>query len=705
MLGGVLASVVAVVFPACDETVPPPLAGAQTAARFEARPANATCLAPPVPSGPVRLKVLYEGFRHPLRLIDRPGLIYVAEMPGRVKVRDKASGVVTTALDLVGSVTAADELGLFGLVVHPTKPFAYLVVDRDPDATSPKETPYRSEVVRFTIADGGKTFDRASEKLILRIDRAQREHGAGDIAFGPDGMLYIGTGDGMRVVPRYPTDQIVGSILRIDVDKADPYAIPEGNPYARGGGRGEVYAGGFRNPWRFSFDRLNGDLWVGDVGQGAFEEINRVEVGKNYGWPVLEGTKCNRPEVTCDATGLTPPYFAYAHTEGFSVTGGYVYRGKTLPTLAGKYVFADFTTGQLRALEDSSTGPRSIFLNPGGIKPLIAALSEDADGELYALGWDTGSIYKLVAGTDATTPVFAPRLSQTGCVDPGDPGKMATGLVPYGVNVELWSDGADKRRFLAIPDGTTLHAADNGHLDLPKGGVAVKEFSSDGKRIETRFLRHHTDGTWSAATYEWNDDQTDALLLETAKEKTLPNGQTWSFPGRVQCFVCHTAAAGITLGTESLQLNGDFDYARGQRTNQLTTLAAIGYLDRALDLTTTPRLPRLTSGAPVEDRARAYLHANCSNCHRDGGGTGAPMDFRFGLPRSALKGCAVSGNSGGRGTYLLDPGHPELSVIAQRMKSRGTVGYGPMPPLATNRPDDEAAGVLDEWITSLTTCE
>lgn len=687
---------------ACSESFPETLAPPPAGARFEARPANATCRAEPLPLGRVRLEPAFQGFEHPLRMIDRPdrGLLYVGEMPGRIKVMERATGKVTTALDVVGKVAKSGE-AMLGVALHPTKPYLYMTVERDADATTTKELPSRGEVIRFTSNDGGKTFDPTTETLVLRLDRPFNLHPPGTLEFGPDGFLYIGVGESARVTPYVP-DQLLGSILRIDVDGAAPYAIPPDNPYANGGGRPEIFAGGFRNPWRFTFDRLTGDIWEGDVGQDSYEEINKVERGKNYGWPVMEGNTCLYPPTGCDRTGLTMPVFVYPHSEGGSITGGYVYRGKGMPELVGKYIYADFTVGHVRMLEGSGESAKAVFLNPGGPKPLIAAFGEDADGELYAMGWDDGILYELVPGEDQTRPVFPALLSQTGCVDPANPKQVASGLVPYGVNVELWSDGADKKRFMAIPDGTTVHVEDDGHLALPRGSVLVKEFSVDGKRIETRLLRVHPGGEWTGATYEWNDEQTEAVLLENAKNKVLPNGQTWSFPSSVQCFVCHKKVAGTTLGLETLQLNRDFAYAVGQSTNQLTTLSDVGYLDRRLDAIALPRLPELGGSAPIADRARAYLHANCAMCHREGGGTGAVMDFRFDQPFSAINGCTPSGFPGIDNVKVLSPGDPERSAVYRRMNVRDSF---PMPPLGTRKVDDVAASVVAGWIRSLTACE
>jgi len=699
--------VLAVFSPACDETFPTPLEAAAPLARFEVRPSNTTCLAENLPPGLVNLEPVYTGFDHPLRYVERrdKGLAYVAEMPGRIKVIDLTTKAVNVAVDLVGEVVDFEGQGLFGLAIHPTKPFAYVVVDRKNDASSLKDLPYRSEVIRFAISADGKTFDKASEKLILRVDRLNSIHTVDTVEFGADGLLYISAGDGGRPDRFHPVDQLPGAILRIDVDKAEPYGIPDANPFAKGGGRPELYAWGFRNPWRFTFDSQTGDIWLGDVGENSFEEIDKVEIGKNYGWPIFEGTTCTKRDPSCPSAGLVPPYFEYPHSQGGSVTAGYVYRGKAIPALVGKFVYADFTAGRINAI-DAVKDPKSTWINPGGPRPMIAGFAEDLDRELYALGWSDGNIYRLAKGEDQPRPVFPMQLSKTGCVDAADPTKMAPGLVPYGVNMELWSDGAEKKRYLALPDGTQLHATPEGHLDLPKGAVAVKEFAIGGKRIETRLLRHHPDDSWSGSTYEWNDAQTDATLLEDKKEKKLSTGQTWFFPSPIQCFICHKDTSGVTLGTEALQLNRDFDYTSGQRTNQLTTLADIGYVDARLEPGKAPKLPAIDSADPATDRARAYLHANCSFCHREGGGTGVDMEFRFGVPFDKMQVCdKLAANSGGRGTTRVVPGKPQESVLFLRMTSRGDVGYGPMPPLSSNVVDDKAAAALSAWISSLTKCD
>jgi glucose/arabinose dehydrogenase len=224
-------------------------------------------------------------------------------------------------------------------------------------------------------------------------------HNGGMVAFGPDGYLYVGLGDGgSKGDPdnrAQNLDDLLGKILRIDVDQGDPYGIPIDNPFAKGGGRPEIYAIGLRNPWRFSFDTKTGNLWVADVGQYKWEEINLVARGGNYGWRVMEGTHCFHPSTDCQTTTFSLPVSEYFHDKGrCSITGGYVYRGRILPSLAGTYVYGDFCSGEIFALNKDETvnEPHQIFKS----SLQISSFGEDAAGELYVLD-HKGGIYRLSA--------------------------------------------------------------------------------------------------------------------------------------------------------------------------------------------------------------------------------------------------------------------------------------------------------------------
>ena len=328
---------------------------------------------------------------------DDSGRIFVVEQAGYIYV---LSGPEAAEKELFLDVRAlvddsGNEMGLLGLAFHPH--FAqngYFYINYT-DASG-------TVVARYT-ADGNRA-DPGSHHVILTFDQPFRNHNGGQIAFGPDGFLYIAAGDGGSGGDPQGHGQnrqtLLGSILRIDVDRQDPglnYAIPADNPWAgnRSGYREEIYAYGLRNPWRFSFDPPTERLWAADVGQNRVEEINLIEKGKNYGWNIMEGSDCFNPPQGCDPSGLELPVYEYRHPLGRSVTGGYVYRGTGLPMLEGIYVYGDFVTGLIWGLHlDDEGGVANYTLAQTGLN--ITSFGQDEDNELYLTAFD-GKIYRLAA--------------------------------------------------------------------------------------------------------------------------------------------------------------------------------------------------------------------------------------------------------------------------------------------------------------------
>lgn len=256
--------------------------------------------------------------------------------------------------------------------------------------------PRRQVISRFMAH--GTTADPASEHVLLEIADPFSNHNGGAMAFGADGYLYLGEGDGGSggdpMGNGQNTNVLLGKILRIDVSGTD-YTTPEDNPFANGGGKPEIYAYGLRNPWRFNFDRTTGKLWVADVGQGDWEEIDVVTKGGNYGWGVMEGTHCFKPKQGCNMTGLTPPRAEYDHSGGnCSVTGGYVYRGKSMPELDGYYLYGDYCSGTVWALDTASESSAPIEIVNTNLS--ITSFAQDPDGELYLVTFGK-EIAKLVA--------------------------------------------------------------------------------------------------------------------------------------------------------------------------------------------------------------------------------------------------------------------------------------------------------------------
>ena len=285
--------------------------------------------------------------------------------------------------------------------------------------------------------------------------------------------------------------------------------------------------------------------------------------------------------------------------------------------------------------------------------------------------------------------------------------RLIDGLIPYDLHAPIWTDGATKRRWMALPDGATIDLGIDGDFLFPAGTVLAKEFSIDGSPVETRLLMRGSSGVWTGYSYEWIGD--DAFLLPAGKEKVLPNGQIWSFPDRGECLRCHNGDASFALGPELAQLNGDMVYGETNRvSNQLATLEHIGLFTNGL-----PDTPdQLAAYAGLEDdhqalsrRARSYLHSNCSGCHRGEGPTQSNMDLRFSASRTDMNVCNIDprfGDIGILGAKLLTPGRPDLSVLPERPARTDPLER--MPPLGTAMVDAAAIAVLTEWIRSPGVC-
>ena len=300
------------------------------------------------------------------------------------------------------------------------------------------------------------------------------------------------------------------------------------------------------------------------------------------------------------------------------------------------------------------------------------------------------------------------HLGNTGCFDPNDLRRPAAGLVPYAVKAPLWSDGAAKERYLALPDGTKIAVVPDGDFDLPAGSVLVKTFVLEDTVVETRLFVRHTSGMWAGYSYSWNDEGTDAVLLGEDSVYRMVRGQEWQFPGRQHCMDCHTKAAGFVLGLELAQLDRDFTYPNGRTANQVATWTAIDLFEQAptTDAMATMPFPDDVQ-APIDQRARAYLHANCANCHRPSGVAepNVMIDLRFTTPLGAALICNEAPRRTDLGiadVKLLAPGDPPKSMISLRMRS--LISSLRMPPVASSVPDDEGVKLLDTWIRALSSC-
>jgi glucose/arabinose dehydrogenase len=352
-------------------------------------------------------------FALPVALLQAPGdstRWFVVEQGGRVRVFANNPQVFTflTFANISDRVSASGEMGLLGMAFHPNfpaNPRVYLSYTNE-------DAGRVNRVSEFTLNLGGNV-DAGTERIILSVAQPAANHNGGQIAFGPDGFLYIGRGDGGGANDQHGTigngqslTTLLGKMLRINVNGALPYAIPSGplgNPFAANprcvNGSGtqncpEIYAWGFRNPWRWSFDRGTDTLWLGDVGQNAIEEIDRVTLGGNYGWRCFEGTRVTGLLPCGPQQNLLPPVAEYPRTQGTTVTGGYVYRGSAIPGLVGRYVFGDFGSGRLWHIPADT--PPTLSMTGGLATGLsISSFGEDLAGELYVVDYN-GGLYRLV---------------------------------------------------------------------------------------------------------------------------------------------------------------------------------------------------------------------------------------------------------------------------------------------------------------------
>jgi glucose/arabinose dehydrogenase len=331
---------------------------------------------------------------------DGSGRLFVVEKVGRIRVVRNGVLRESAFLDITGRVGAsASEQGLLGLAFHP-----------DYASNGSLFINYTNQqgntvIARFSVSSDGARVDPSSEVILLTIAQPAGNHNGGHLAFGPDGYLYAGLGDGGGAGDQFGNGQngstFLGTMLRLDVDSAQPYAVPAANPFLGSASvRNEIWAIGLRNPWRFSFDRVTGDLYIADVGQNQYEEVNVQPAesagGQNYGWPVMEGVHCFPEDRACDQAGLTLPVVEYDHSQGCSVTGGYVYRGQEFALLEGIYVYGDYCSGRIWGLARTGGGSwRSAQLARADIS--LSSFGEDEAGELYVVDMGQGELFKLTA--------------------------------------------------------------------------------------------------------------------------------------------------------------------------------------------------------------------------------------------------------------------------------------------------------------------
>ncbi|AKU99292.1 hypothetical protein AKJ09_05956 [Labilithrix luteola] len=651
---------------------------------------------------------------------------FALERSGRVVQIE--GGNAREVLDFEPSVAMISEAGALGMALHPrfgdgTGPMPYVYIWYNANGMVQR-------LSRFTWSASSGTFDRASELVLLEEAEVNYEHNAGRVAFGPDGFLYFGNGDDLNTENHQRLDRaLFAGLFRIDVDSrggttshaplrqpegglSTGYFIPNDNPFVgRADTLEEFFALGFRNPFGFSFDRETGALWVGDVGDTWREEVDEVVSGGNYGWPYREGDIVRSPLVPVIGT-LHDPKYVYTHAEMGDLTailGGFVYRGKEMPELVGKYIYSDWPSCRLWALDQSTGAAKRTTLVDNQWDHVPMALAEDNAGEIYLLH-ATGAA-KLVR--DAVREQLPKRLSDTTLFNDLATLDPASTLVPYDVASPLWSDGAVKGRWIDLPAGARVEITEDGTLTFPIGTLFVKNFElppsvtprGRTRRLETRVMIVGIATTYGL-TYKWNADGTDAELSYTGSDEEIVDdaaGQTrsWHIPSFGQCWSCHRTENRI-LGFTGRQLTADGP-------DQISRLVDQGVFEQGSSAKLLPRLVRpMDTTASLSDRASSYLAANCSSCHHAGASYLGGEDTWNASPGVALADRGLLGaphhnppmaeRLGLSNAPLIEPGNPDGSILMARIKS--TDPDLRMPPLGRTMVDAEGAKLIEDWIRS-----
>lgn len=604
---------------------------------------------------------------------------------------------------------------VYSLTFHPkfaSNRFIYLGVN------GPGDGGKYTRIVRYTFdADAKRVLP---ESRFVIIEWPSNGHNGGDCAFGPDGMLYVTSGDGTSAMDRDNVGQDLSSlrakVLRLDVDGlplGKPYVVPADNPFlALTNARPETWAYGLRNPWRITSDRESGQIWVGENGQDLREYAHLLRRGENYGWSAYEGSRPMFKERLKGPSPFTPPTIEHDHGEYRSLTGGVVYRGRAFSDLAGAYLYGDYSTGRIGAMRHDGTNV--VWQRELADTPLmIVGFGVDVDGEPLVVDYN-GGFYRLAPFVPPPNAApFPRRLSETGLFADVTTEQPARGVVSYAINHPGWHDGAKGRHWLAAPAETKLQVSDGGQWQADNGVVLAQTLALDTsvgpRRVETRVLLKR-DNDWVGYTYLWNEAQTDAEVAPVKGLRTtlnLPEGpRPWLVPSRSDCLVCHSRAANFALSLNTRQLNRPT--AEDPTVNQLTWLEANGLI-AGRDKTKPskapeerPRYPALgDTNATLDARARAYLAVNCAHCHVHEGGGNSAMDLAAG---TTLKNMRLIDQIPQHGTMnlknarIVAPGAPSRSVLVSRTALRIP---GQMPPLGTIRPDAEATRLITRWISEL----
>ncbi|MBX3734346.1 MAG: PQQ-dependent sugar dehydrogenase [Verrucomicrobiae bacterium] len=679
----------------------------------------------------------------------RTNELFVVIKTGRIyAITNLAAPTLTDFLDIRSKTFTVGECGLTGLAFHPNYAQNRRFFVFYTPTNSAAQRMYNA-VSRFQTdpANPWRALPNSEQTLFAQHDVASNHQG-GDLHFGPDGYLYVSLGDGgggsagATANAQKINNNLFAGILRLDVDEqpgsltpnshaavVGGYRIPPDNPYVGATSfhgqsvnpssvRTEFWAVGLRNPFRMSFDSYTGELYVGDVGEVTREEINRVVAGGNYGWNRAEGTLVyNAPP---SGTTYLPPLYEYGRTgdanfQGFCVIGGVVYRGTRNPELFGRYIFADYTTRHVWALDPGQPA--------GSVRRLLTAAGQPVSfgfhprtGEVLVVerSGSTGRISRLRRTPATDGPGLPQTLSATAVFS--NLGTLATqeGVLPYEVNLPFWSDHAMKYRWFFFQDPAGVITRDaSDRWTFPTGTVWVKHFELDlvrgnpatRRRLETRFLVKTAESVYGL-TYRWRPDGSDAdLVPDGGMDETIQiqdggviRDQVWRYPGRSECMVCHHGTAGGVLGFSTRQLNRNVVVA-GSGINQLTAFGNLGVIQPPHSQPAS--LPRLSASddltVPLEDRFRSYLDVNCAYCHQPGGIGRGQWDGRLATPfhQAGILNGPVFDDLGIPGARVIIPDNLGASMIWQRISR---LDDRHMPPLASSELNAPALELVRSFI-------
>lgn len=662
-----------------------------------------------------------QSFAKAIQILPGPSVgLWVVEADGRIWSVDPAGDQPPElVVDLSDRVDCCESRGLLAAALGPgPELFVHYHAASNPN---------RTRVARLSFDVDAGVADPASEQLVLEVQHTSTAASGGALTFDKAGMLLVGIGDDNASAPANPSNSpardrmdLRGSIVRLDVSGGGPgYAIPADNPFvADANARPELFAFGLHDPRACTTDNQSGRTWCSDAGSGVREELNRLDPGADYGWPIVEGFSCTVGD--CEPSLYAGPLAEYgladadAEIAHCGMRAGLGYRGAALPELQGVQVFGDRCSGRTLGLR--SDGATEIIAAVAGG---IAAIGADASGEPWVVDGE-GQLARLQLATDGQPGSLPSSLSQTGCFVDASPSSPAADLVPYLVASALWSDGLLKDRYMVVPPGEQVRVAADGRWWFPEGSLLIKTFvleatpgePSSRRPVETRFMKWRN-GAWEFHTYRWAEDGSDATLLDEQQSVPLrvedPKGALefeWTFPDEIGCRNCHGFATSRPLGPNTAQLNRAVRYGESSPTSQLSALAELDLLAVETGLDWDPAsLPALTDPRDVEaslgERARAYMQANCAHCHRPGW---MRPDLRVETPLSETGLCELiefpSPWVGGSARVV--PGAPDQSNLWLRM---GTRGKGQMPPMGTALVDPLGHEVIGAWIGELESCK